>query len=358
MKINFVALLPLFASLSANAAVPYNLSPYNGNRGRSASFSALATVGATSAQQPALGSNLPSSASASNDIINEIRGDYQRILENARNACSGIAGGIDKIKIAAGVGIGAGAVGTLAGGAAVVSGVMKAENDKKIDELNQKLKQLSEGSDQELMAAFADGSIDDALSQLETELAAAEKKSQTLGTVRTVGSFVSGGTQAVGAASSFIGLRQLDELADNMDKCNKAVKEIDNLRLRAQIEIPDESATIADMARITNGCGRLDSGNIRSIKGQLTASGVIMAVGGVLGVAGGATSAVAGGKEKAGASAVAAGKDGGTKELNTASNVLAGASAATALAGTIISGVTLAGLMKNGDIAKKCEEVF
>jgi hypothetical protein len=268
---------------------------------------------------------------------------------DAKSVCRGLAGGIDNIKVMAGVSVGAGSAGTIAGGTALVSGLMKKKTDEKIADLEDmtpiELYKYAERLEKEAK-------------DLDAEKERLKQQSQTLGAVRTVGSFVSGGTQVAGAASSFIGLKQLDDLADNMDKCNKAVKEIDNLRLRAQVEIPDESATIAEMAKITNGCGRLDSGNIRNIKGQLTASGVIMSVGGVLGVAGGVTSAVAGNKEKTGASATTAGKDGGTKELNTASNALAGASAATALAGTIIGGVTLSGLIKNGDIAKKCEEAF
>jgi hypothetical protein len=288
----------------------------------------------------------------------EIKSLYAASRDKASSYCSNIYDRIGKIKIAAGIGIGAGAVGTLTGGTATVAGIMKAKNDNLIDErLAQKAESFAE-SDEAMLEGLISGEIVGTFADIDNDIKKMKQYSQTLGTVRTAGSFVSGGTQAVGAASSFIGLKQLDELADNMDKCNKAIKEIDNLRLRAQVETPDESAIISDMARITNGCGRLDSGNIRSIKGQLTASGVIMSVGGILGVAGGITSAVAVGREKAGASGAAAGKDGGTKELNTASNVLAGASAATALTGTIIGGVTLAGLMKNGDIAKKCEEAF
>jgi hypothetical protein len=239
---------------------------------------------------------------------------------------------------------------------------MKLANDKKIGAMSveiERIRELTLNQD-ELESAVDNGELAELLDKMDSvkaELAAAQKKSNTLGTVRTVGSFVAGGTSVVSAATSFVGAGALDKLVKDMNACDSYVREIKSQRAELEFVAASDPA-LEQMDRVIDGCSGLNSRNISDIKSKLTASGIVSAVGAATGIAGGVTSLMAGKREKNGALAAASGKDGGTKELNMASNVLAVATTATSLGSAVIGGVTLADLMKNGEVAEKCKAAF
>ena len=199
------------------------------------------------------------------------------------------------------------------------------------------------------------------------------KKSQGLGTARTVTSFVAGGTSAAAATFSFIGAAQIDDLIKEMNACDSYVREIKSERGELLAEgLGEGHSTIKEMTQIISDCSGFNSGNISNIKSKFMATGIISAVGTATGVAGGITSAIAGSKEKAGASATASvsnrdcrPEDGptcrdksGTKELNTASNILAGVTTATSATSTMLSATMIFSLKKNSDIADRCKRAL
>ncbi|MDR3126838.1 MAG: hypothetical protein LBT92_04375 [Rickettsiales bacterium] len=303
-------------------------------------------------------------AAKSAATIAEIKARWNTSYEKAKDECSGIAKKIDGVKILAGVSTGASALGTLSAGAATVTGIMKTFNDKKIKELDDKVARLANlsapGNEQALRDALDNNEIANILDDMEkarVEREEAVKKSRTLGTIRTAGSFVAGGTSAVSAVTSFIGVDQLDKIAKDMDSCSAAVREIGFIRSELAAESPNDP-DLTMMDEVVGACSGLNSKNIIDIKNKLTATGIVSAVGTATGIAGGITSAIAGSKEKQGASAMKSEKEGGTKGLNLASNILAGVTTATSLGSTVISGITLADLNKNDDRAKDCAGKF
>jgi hypothetical protein len=185
------------------------------------------------------------------------------------------------------------------------------------------------------------------------------KKSDTLGTVRTVGNFAAGGTSAVSAATSFVGMSQLDDLIKDMNACDSYVREIKEQRFELADEDPAD-ALLPEMDRIIAACSGLNSSNIQDIKGKMMASGIISSVGAGTGIAGGVTSVIAGGKEKKGADPTLSNTktETGTKGLNLASNILAGVTTATSATSVVLGGVTLAELANNDDTAKACRDAF
>ena len=233
-------------------------------------------------------------------------------IDIARSVCPGIADGIGKIKIAAGVSVGTSAVGAVAGGVAAGAGFMKQSYDRQNAEKKNK-------AVNDLVAM--DGKPDADIGKLkeiaegisggdEKEPAAPDAKSQTLGNVRTAGAFVSGGAQGVSAALAFIGMKQLDDLANDMDACQDAVAAVEREMTELRFSEP-ENPNIAPMQRIVDSCKGMYSKNIRDIKSKLSAAGIVSSIGGALGIAGGITSAIAVSKEKGGADATAT-ADGGT----------------------------------------------
>jgi hypothetical protein len=151
--------------------------------------------------------------------------------------------------------------------------------------------------------------------------------------------------------SSFVGLGQIDNLAANMERCEQSVKEIDQQKWELQFASPNDP-TIHEMQKIIDACQGMNAKNIKEVKGRLAASGVITALGGIAGIAGGFTSMSAVSKEK----------DSNNKEdtstLNNASNILSVGATAAGLVGTILSGVTLFGLIKNDETAARCKAAF
>ena len=185
------------------------------------------------------------------------------------------------------------------------------------------------------------------------------KKSQGLGTARTVTSFAAGGTSAVATTFSFLGAAQIDDLIKDMNACDSYVREIKSERGELLAEgLGEGHSTIKQMTQIAGDCSGFNSGNISAIKSKFIATGVLSAVGTATGVAGGITSAIAGSKEKDGASARASVKDGGTKGWNTASNTLAIVTTATSATSTILSATMISDLIKNSDIADRCKRAL
>lgn len=174
----------------------------------------------------------------------------------------------------------------------------------------------------------------------------AEKLSGTLGGFRTAGAITAGVGGAVGTAA-FGGLKTLDSLVVEMNACDSYVQEISKQAAELRIAAPDNSV-IAVMDDITKSCKGMSSKNIAAIKGNMLAAGIISAVGAAAGVVGGIASVDANKKDE---------KNRGNG-ANTVANVSSIAAAAGNIGGVIFSGLTLSGLVKNGDIAAKCNAVL
>ncbi|MDR3208573.1 MAG: hypothetical protein LBT45_01860 [Rickettsiales bacterium] len=283
-------------------------------------------------------------AANENSEINEIKIRFSASYEKAKSFCSTLPADIDKIKILAGIGIGAGATGTIAGGTALVAGIIKSKIDKLENMTAEQLLEYARRLEKDAGA-------------LEMERSNLAQKSKNMGNVRTAGAFVSGAGGIVGAASSFGGLKTLDALIVDMNACDSYVREIEKQAMELRFAAPDEPS-LAKMSAIVKNCKGMSSKNIADIKSKIKAAGVISAVGAAAGVAGGITSAIATSNERQGASAAgAAGKD-STKGLNMAANISSGIAAAGGLGGAIISGAALSGLINNAELADKCAGMF
>ncbi|MDR3208610.1 MAG: hypothetical protein LBT45_02055 [Rickettsiales bacterium] len=333
-----------------------------------------------------------SAATAADDgtqaAVDEIIARYNPARQRAADTCPLISGGLDKIKTFAGISTGASAGGTVAGGAAAVTGFMKAGNDETISAKSQniagyygyseyidtvkKVSEFSKKTPEEKGAAIGKGEMlniannlnkqavpQSDIDTMNREMDSMKNDSKFYGDIRTGGSFVAGGTGAVSAATSFIGVGQFDDVIKNMNSCTSAVQEID--RIRTELQFADSTnAAISEMTKIVDSCSGMKSNNISNIKGKLMATGVISSVGGVLGIVGGITSLIAGNREEQepGALGGLSVKDGGTSELNTASNYLAAGASAASLASMIFGAVAVDGLVKNGAIVDKCKGAF
>ena len=161
--------------------------------------------------------------------------------------------------------------------------------------------------------------------------------------VRAAGSFAAGAFGAAGALTAKSGYDKLDDAIGHMDKCGSHVKEIDVQKMKLSFADPG-NPILAEMDNIVKSCGGMNPKVFEDIKGKLKAAGIMQAVGGAAGVAGGVTSLAI--KQKY------------DDNADTAATVLSGAAAVGTGIGAIIGAAALAGLIKNGDIAKTCADAF
>ena len=266
------------------------------------------------------------------------RKTLQERRHNVKNSCSGIKDDLKAIQVLAGVSTGASAVGTLTSGGALVTGIMKAKTDKKLNE-------LSNMSSLELY---------EYAKNLEGEKSKLEKKSKTLGNIRTGLMAGSIATSATSTITSGISMKKLDDLMDKMRDCDKAVT---TLKSTINTVVEEEvNLTLTTYQDIVKSCSGLDTSNIKEIKGVMTASTVVGGIGAATSIAGTITSAMANSKNVRNAEGDEAEKK--EKNLNLASNIMAGISTGTSAGGIVLGAVTLSKLAKNVDIAEKCEDAL
>ena len=288
--------------------------------------------------------------------------DLAAAIENVRTACGNISAELTDMKKMAGITTAVTGVGTVAGGVALGTGIAKANVDKEIEELEAQIAELKKSRSgvpvEKLEIANKNEfnqSLDDfvrtysaELQQKAAELSAAEKKSKTLGNVRT-------GTMAVVTATNIAGAvmsgtnRVKGDLKQQIDECLTSVKILSNVRMQARI---DGSATDADLARAENiirACDAWTTVDITPINNRSKGATVSSGIGAGLGLAGTITSA------SANSDGVRDGDADKEKKLNTAANVLAGGTTAASLSATIFNATQISAIKRAATVADECE---
>lgn len=306
------------------------------------------------------------SAPETNDSLQELYGVY----ETVQQFCGGISDRISSVSGVAKVNTAVTAVGTVASGGALVTGIMKSKVDKEIEELQKQICDRG-GCDPEKVAAMSDEEfldivakpfvrqleLDRELKRLQQEKDAATAKSKKLGNWRT--GLMAGGTATNIASAIIAGVnRNQSDLIQQITACNMAV---DKLRTARSAAIssgvdPIENPILNEFNTTIQSCGSLNVADVEKIEKRMT---VVMGTsigGAVIGAVGTGTS-IAANTDKIRNDDTDAGKQ-KEKTLNTAANVSAGLATATGAVGTgfNISLITLTKkLMKS---AEQCENTL
>ena len=288
--------------------------------------------------------------------------DLSAAIENVRTTCGNISAELTDMKKMAGITTAVTGVGTVAGGVALGTGLAKANVDKEIEELEAQIAELKKSRSgvpvEKLEIANQNAfeqSLDEfvrtysaELQQKAAELSAAEKKSKTLGNVRT-------GTLATATATNIAGAvmsgtnRVKGDLKQQIDECLASVKTLSNVRMQARIS---KTATESDLARAENiirACDAWTTVDVSSINNRSTGATVSSGIGAGLGLAGTITSA------SANSDSVRDGDADKEKKLNTAANVLAGGTTAAGLSATIFNATQISAIKRAATVADECE---
>ena len=282
-------------------------------------------------------------------------------IENVRASCGNISAELTDMKKMAGITTAVTGVGTVAGGVALGTGLVKAKIDKEIHKNEELIAALEEAGAVRVtsldmfyetfaVALAQTGTANGQLyaAQLQVKKNKLEQKSKNLGNIRT-------GTLATATATNIAGAimsstnRVKGDLKQQIDECLSSVKTLSNIRMQARI---DGSANDTDLARAENiirACDAWTTVDVSSINNRSTGATVSAGIGAGLGLAGTITSASANSKD------VRDGDDDKEKKLNTAANVLAGGTTVAGLSATIFNATQISAIRRAATVADECE---
>ena len=279
--------------------------------------------------------------------------DLDVALQKTYIACVGIDDELADLKKMAGINTAVTAVGTAAGGAATVVGLVKASKDKRIADLENRLPNVRESYGQ------TSYDVDDATVRLkqawatntgtaQTEIEKLTKQSKSLGNWRTGLMAGATATNIAGAAIAGASLKKGD-IQGRIDDCLATVSDLRTSIAKAKTEGID----VREAQSIADACSGYRGQDISKIQKQAKGSLVSSSVGATTGFVGTITSAVAN-TDKTRNDNTDSGKQ-KEKNLNTASNVLAGATTVASGTATVFNALQISTIKNVAQTAAECE---
>lgn len=322
-----------------------------------------------------------------NALCNQL--SFAEALRNVRQNCSGISEKLSDIKTMAGVGTAVSATGTLVGGGAVASGVVKNKFDKVSDNLQQQIdhfkkmdvqlepvvvqdiyklevelaellksKELQEqwksiNPEEVDIESFSQAIKENGVvQQLEELKQLSDEKSKTLGNVRT--GLMAAGTATNIASAVISGTNKIEgDFAEHIGACMGAVRVLSNAKMQAMLDNSATDAEIAQANKIISVCDKFNISDLEKINKQAGGATVSSSIGAATGLAGTIASGMANSDKVRNDSN--AQKE---KNLNKASNVLAGVTTVASLTSTVFNATQIAAAKRVIETAELCEEAI
>lgn len=296
-------------------------------------------------------------------------------IQNVRAACDGLSNQMGELKRMAGINTAVTGVGTLASGGATVAGIVKSNVDAQAEEIEKWLERFMNqptdtsdnpkidltGIDKDTLMDMISGSepVMVAVGGVEkSEIAAKQEElnqktqqSKTLGNVRT-------GLLATGTVSNIAGAviagknRTQGGLAEMIADCVDAVRALENAKMHAHVAgtATDDDVALAD--KIIAACGGYKTVDLSVVDNRAKGATISSGIGAATGLVGTITSGVANSNK------TRSGDASREKNLNTASNVLSGATTAASLMATIFNATQINAVKDLVQVADQCEDAL
>lgn len=284
-------------------------------------------------------------------------------LRATYTACVGIDDELSDLKKMAGINTAITAVGTAAGAGATITGVVKASTDQEIEELEKIMAEIDEMSknmepmtEKEIMTFMEEFNrgYDTELAStdaIETELEQLNAKSKKLGNWRT--GLMAGSTATNVAGAIIAGTNKVDEdLNTQIKNCLVAVGDLRGAMMQARMNGQD----ISEAQSIVDACGEYEFADLSKINKRATGAAISAGVGATTGLVGTITSASANSDNVRGDNTDAGKKK--EKNLNVASNILAGTTTAASATATVFNATQIKAIKQVAEIAQKCTGVL
>lgn len=311
------------------------------------------------------------------DSNTELLNQAEEVYNATRIVCSGISDQIAKVANISTANTAITGAGTIAATGALVAGVKKsnidAEIESRLDEFC-KVKDCTQNSEtnaqgfyNEIIEGLAEISTESGLDKTDSKsIESMLEQSQKLGNWRTG---LMAGTIGTNLATAILSGRNMNQsdLIQQITACNdmiKTVSEVQHTLKTAGIN-PIENPVMRKLDNAKTWCAQMNVADVEKIENRMKASLGTSIAGGVIGVAGTATSAAANSDKYSDINTRASLHASNNtaelqkaKNLNTAANIMSGASIATGVAGTAVN-ISLISLAKKMiKSAQRCEEVL
>ncbi|MBQ7127421.1 MAG: hypothetical protein IJO18_00360 [Alphaproteobacteria bacterium] len=284
-------------------------------------------------------------------------------LRATYTACVGIDEELADLKQMAGINTAITAVGAAAGAGATVVGVVKVGKDQKAEELEKILEEIrelsksqSEMTEAEISTFMSEFNLayDTAIiseEEVESELDKTTKQSKNLGNWRT--GLMAGSTATNLAGAIIAGTNQVKgDLESQINACKDSVENLRNAIMQARMDGTD----ISEAQSIVDACGDFEYSDLSKINTRGKGAVISAGVGTATGLVGTVTSAMANTDTTRNDNSEA----GKTKEknLNTASNILAGTTTAASVTATVFNATQIKAIKQVAQVASKCTGVL
>lgn len=283
-------------------------------------------------------------------------------LRATYTACVGIDDELSDLKTMAGINTAITSVGTAAGVGATVTGLVKADKDKQIEVKLEKLREIEQknpdlqSTDAEwdnfesgLTSELANAKIE--VEKYQAEIEKLNKQSKKLGNWRT--GLMAGATATNVAGAIIAGTNKVDaDLQTQINNCISSVASLRNSMMQARINGED----VSEAETIASACGEYEYADVSKINNRGRGAMISSTVGATTGLAGTITSATANSNKIRDAQGDAAQQK--EKNLNTASNVLAGATTVASATATVFNATQISAIKKVAAVAEKCTGVL
>ena len=279
-------------------------------------------------------------------------------LQKTYSACVGIDNSLSDLKKMAGINTAITGVGTGLGVGATVVGIVKSQKDAEAKRIADKINYTekpyqvmpTEAEMNEMRNEFNSANLQNQFDEL-------RRQSKTLGNWRT--GLLAGNTATNIAGAIIAGKNRTDgDLQNQIDNCKTAIGELRRARAQARIDKIDVSEANA----IVSACEGFETVDISKINTRAKGAMISGIVGATTGLAGTITSGVANSESVR--------KDGlkpsektnadwdKEKNINTAANVLAGASTVASGAATVFNATQIKAIKDVANVAAKCTEAL
>ncbi len=280
--------------------------------------------------------------------------DLVAALQKTYTACVGIDDSLADLKKMAGINTAITGVGTGLGAGATIVGIVKANKDAQAKQIADKINYTekpyqimpTEAQMNEMRNEFNSAGLQNEFDEL-------RRQSKKLGNWRT--GLLAGNTVTNVAGAIIAGKNTTDgDLQNQIDNCKTAISELRRARGRARIDGVD----VGEANSIISACEGFETVDISKINTRAKGAMISSAVGAATGLSGTITSAVANSESIR--------KDGlkpsektnvdwdKEKSINTAANVLSGASTVASGVATVFNATQISAIKKVANVAAKC----
>ena len=274
--------------------------------------------------------------------------EYDNVVGELRKNCTGINVELQEIKNYETANTIVSGTGTVVAGGALYAGIKKKDIDKKAEELAKKMDNIENMSDTEFaaflreMARYQESKeqYEDSLAQEKNDL---EEKSKQLGNVRTGLMVGNTATAVAGTIISNKNKKDSDSIKDMIQQCLDTIK--NNEQKIGQSMIDCSRDKYEKLKNAVLECKMLSVENMEKVSKHSKISTIVSGANIGTGTAGIITSALANQNKY----------DTKTKNMNTAANVLSGASMAASGVSTVFNATTLKSINNNLKASESCE---